>query len=408
MIRDCAARILAIASLSSCALPTGDTARQTQQPIVGGEPADYPSVIPILDGRCGAVLLAPNLLLTAKHCVAPLYGGPFSCTIEGEVRPPDPDDNITYPDAGKFGATMEPDLITVGRNGSSPHAPKVLRVLTTEDPTICGADAALLVLDRDIDDPVLAPLRTKTMLQVGEPLVAVGYGATLEENNASILQKRDVVVMAVGPTEGVTDQTSPVAAGFFTIGEALCRGDSGSPIFDGTGAVVGVASTVSREDLDDVTGTSSDCVSPFARGRYQAIAEIDPFLSNGFDEAGAEPWLAGEPDPRGALAGFEEPCGADSDCKSNVCLPRFDGALACSTGCLSGTCANGYACEVVADRMRCVESAPVPSQPAGQAGEDGCATGGGSPTRWGWVLAAVMLLHARSRRRSSPMQCSRM
>src|SRR5687767_1676578 len=45
---------------------------------------------------CTASLVAPNLLLTARHCVSYFNNGLFTCTLKGEVVE-------TTPDAGKLG-----------------------------------------------------------------------------------------------------------------------------------------------------------------------------------------------------------------------------------------------------------------------------------------------------------------
>ena len=375
--------------------------------LIGGADSELRSVVTIGPGLCGATLVAPNLLLTAKHCVARLFPGPFECNQAGEVVQVDPTGQVTYPDAGKYGPTTAAESILVGPI-VSPYAPHVVAVLVTPGAVICEDDAALLILDRPVDNPVLAPLRLDDSPAIGESLVAVGYGATLDADFSSTLQERDVLVEAVGPAAEIPDVASAVSAGFFTTGEATCRGDSGSPALSTSGAVVGVASSVSRIDLDAPTGTSSDCVSPLARSTFQSLDAIRDFLLEGLAAAGATPWLDGEPDPRAGLEDFGAACTTDDECRSNACVDDGEGIRFCTRGCLYDACPEGHACELVEDRMRCLPgsepdagSEPDGGQgPGADDGDGGCGCRTGADPGSALLLVGVMVLGLRRRRAS--------
>ncbi|MBA3549762.1 MAG: S1 family peptidase [Nannocystis sp.] len=366
--------------------------------VIGGTDSTIGSVVTIGPLSCGATLVAPNLLLTAKHCVARLFPGPYECGEDGEVLQIDP--NVTYPEAGRYGPVSAPGQITVGRSGS-PYAPRVVEVRVSPDDVICTGDAALLVLDRDVDDPVIAPLRLDVAPVVGEALLAVGYGGTLTSEGSLVLQERAVTVAVVGPAAAEPGVAGPVNAGFFSTGEALCRGDSGSAAFASSGAVVGIASGGSRIDVDALTGTTADCVSPLLRSHFQGVAPIAAFIQAGFAAAGAVPWLEGEPDPRAELGGDGATCATDGDCRSNVCVEDGDGVRSCSHGCLEAACADGYVCELITERMRCVPEPATPDEPAAPTESDddgGCRIAAGGPET-GLSIALLLAFAAIGLRR---------
>ena len=50
---------------------------------------------------CGASLVAANLVVTARHCVAYINEGPFQCTLRGEIVE-------GAPGAGRMGVDLDP------------------------------------------------------------------------------------------------------------------------------------------------------------------------------------------------------------------------------------------------------------------------------------------------------------
>jgi hypothetical protein len=100
---------------------------------------------PYDDGGCTGVLLAPNVLLTALHCVS-VYDGPktFSCHPDGTLDP--------SWDGGWIGQTLDPASIEVyfGTALTSPSAAPdahAARVFGTGATSVCVDDVALVVLD---------------------------------------------------------------------------------------------------------------------------------------------------------------------------------------------------------------------------------------------------------------------
>ncbi len=153
--------------------------------------------------------------------------------------------------------------------------------------------------------------------------------------------------------EGQLDAVPP---GFFTVGEGICRGDSGSPVLFGDNAVVGVASALSRAD-GAFDGTAADCMGELVRGKYQRIDAMSDQIVAAFVESDATPWLEGEPDPRDGLAEIDENCEIDSDCRSTICVIGEPGDRVCSYGCLSKPCPARYDCR---DPRRAEMRTPCP------------------------------------------------
>jgi hypothetical protein len=149
---------LAVCALA-CSAGEVDPNGAVTEPIVGGEPASNPAVVLISGhGVCSGALVAPNLVLTARHCVSAVTGGAFDCDEQGHVIP------SQYVGAATFGATNAADSFAIGRVGSSPSGAAVAEILVAPATTICEADMAMLVLDAPVDDPVCAPLRIRGQL----------------------------------------------------------------------------------------------------------------------------------------------------------------------------------------------------------------------------------------------------
>jgi hypothetical protein len=357
--------------------------------IVGGEPVSNPAVVRLVGrGSCMGTLVAPVVVLTAKHCVMEFEGGgPFECDENGELFV-DPEAPIVYVGAGVFGETIPADAFFVG---SSDGGSQGVQVFVSEGETICASDTALLVLDRPVDDGGIAPLRLDAAVEVGEELTALGQGQNEHGDESTELLGRSVTVAAVGPEPAVADLSEPLSVGFFATTEGPCRGDSGSAAFASTGAAVGVVSSVGRPDLDAPTGTFADCVG--SRARYEATATQAAFIEETLATLGLAPWREGEADPRVDLAGFEEACDDDADCRSNVCVTHDDGESRCSHGCESSACPDASECREVDARRRCVQLRPdEPEEPAPQPDDEGCGVLGAHPQSCPWGLAGLVAL----------------
>ena len=224
---------LAVLGAACDAPSTRETTGIARQAIVSGTPstAGQDPVVFLAHGNdtCAGTLIAPNLVLTARSCVADLASD-GDCSGFGPTYPPSSIDVYT----GPLAATST----TPAAHGAE------ITVPTTAN--LCGFDLAVLQLDRDLPQ-AYATIRA-TPLAAGEAVVTVGYGVDGSDRPTPQRMQRTGTVLGVGPTSlQYRTQAGPVVAyelppGDVAIGEATCFGDGGSPLFDQQGSVVGVAS----------------------------------------------------------------------------------------------------------------------------------------------------------------------
>src|SRR5262249_51905536 len=143
-------RLPTLASLAALAVACADPANAERPavarlPVVGGEvsPAGGPAGAgPMLRTRVDdaepvwtASLVAPNLVVTARHCVSHFVQGNFGCTVQGELQSVDPG-------AGSLGAHLDASSIEF-YDGSTPRTEPIAygqEVLSTLAETICMND----------------------------------------------------------------------------------------------------------------------------------------------------------------------------------------------------------------------------------------------------------------------------
>lgn len=292
--------VLAAVSLAACADGVG-----VEQAEISGGTADLEdvAVVAIVDdqsgGTCTGALIAPNLVLTAQHCVAAIVGVP-TCTDGGTFAPPRAADGFFVTTRAML--SFDP----------ADYHPVAEIAIPPGGPDFCGRDIALLVLGANVPASEATPLapRVDTPAAVAELYAAVGYGVTSSGgNDGGERRRRDgLAVACVGDC--------PSAAPAEWRGEAgICEGDSGGPALDGNGDVIGVVSRGAFGCIDPIY-TSVLAHATWLRNEGARAATVGGYPPPSWvtgeplhTDAGPPPDDANAPDARPAPEPADDGCG---------------------------------------------------------------------------------------------------
>ncbi len=316
--------------------------------------------------ECSGSLLGPNLVATARHCVASVSSRIVDCTVTtfGSVAP-----------ANTIAVT--PDAVLSSASNFY-GVEKVIVPSGAGETSFCGNDLALLILTRPIGlpeyvTPVIDPPMTDHSVY-STTITAIGYGVTSPTDttgqSAGTRRIREDIDLECIPNDKTIANclADPSAAEFLSVNEfeasgGTCDGDSGSGAFAqrdfnaGSWVSFGVLSR-GATDADTATCVSSVYTRFDAWGSLLATTAAEAAQLGGYPtpawaavsgaEAGiaeaASPAAEGGPPEASSCLPLAAPCGTDVDCCSVNCLSH-DGTTYLCTRCNDDNpCNGGYQC----------------------------------------------------------------
>ncbi|MFT6398078.1 MAG: hypothetical protein ACJAYU_002833 [Bradymonadia bacterium] len=221
---------------------------QVQQAIMGGQVDNLNTAVVGMfntaqGGMCSGTLIAPNLVLTAQHCVAEVPSSYVRCgqTEFGSVYSPD-----------SFFVTTD---TTFSMSGNFYRVDEIQIPLGSRD--LCGADIALMILSSNVPDSIAVPHtpRVDITATAGENYTAHGYGDTNGAGEAGTrrwLDDREVFCDGADCQRFVGNS---IDTNEWIGSDGTCQGDSGGPALDEFQRVFGV---LSRGGEGCTTSTYSD------------------------------------------------------------------------------------------------------------------------------------------------------
>ncbi len=290
LLTACASALLATACNDADPVGLRGIDLQTRHDAIAGGDIDeiHTSVVGIMirsgfsGGGCSGTLIAPNMVLTAQHCVAELPSEGVQCGVS------------------RFGSTYAPGNISVTTNVNFPftfrgeYAAQRIEVPPGSN-DVCGNDIAVIILGENVPTSIAAPYvpRIDLRAQRNESYSAHGYG--LDDNGVSgtrrWLDRRRVT--CDGDT--CSQFGNFLRSNEWVGSDGTCQGDSGGPALDPDLRVFGVLSRGGQ-----------GCTS----STYSGVAEWSDWLRE-IGEIAAE--LGGYPAPAWVVTGSSEADLPDAD-----------------------------------------------------------------------------------------------
>lgn len=307
---------------SGCAQSAGEQVAEQRAPIIGGElDTTHRGVVSLLKAveggyfpSCTGTLLAPNLVLTAHHCVADLINSSDGQSVEC--------DTTTFA-APQPAQTMIVSVeANVGREGLDPYQVAEVVLPPQAGNQVCGKDIAMLRLAGNIPGNIAQPIAPRLANEVvnNEQFAAIGYG--LQDPNdryGETVGHRMGVSDAQVFCAGVSCGADFVARGEWVGESPVCSGDSGGPALDRDGRVAGITSR------GDAACTLGIYTSVYAWADFIRATAFEAAARGGY----APPTWAGDPPtdfPMGGTGGMPGASGSSASGGSGGASPTIAGS----------------------------------------------------------------------------------
>lgn len=278
---------------------------QTQAAVAGGtRELGEPAVVSIYDFQrgalCSGTLIAPRVVLTAKHCVQ---------------------------EAGAAGPD-EAQYFVVGIGNDAQRATESLRVQTIRTTpgvytsgrgglggALVGIDVAVLTL---INGSTVTPKeirRDAATDQINQMVTVIGFGETPAGDVGLKFTGHDVI--------------TGIAGGVIYSGSSICEGDSGGPMIESDGRVIGVASFGNGSCGTGYTGHNT--LPDFLDMIDEAVRESGSCVNDGAERCdGFDNDCNGEVDETCTALG--DPCTSNGECVGGNCRLTPAGQI-CTQAC---------------------------------------------------------------------------
>jgi MYXO-CTERM domain-containing protein len=375
---------------------------------------------------CSGTLLAPNLVATARHCVAQLSSTQVDCSTS------------TFGSLYATSQFLVSNSATLTQGASIYSVSKIVVPSGANQTKVCGNDIALLILSQNVSlpqyvEPAISPALTDHKVWATE-VTAIGYGIDTPTDStgqtAGTRRIRENITVACIPndTTYIDCFSDPTASQFLTAnefesGDGTCEGDSGSSAYDQTMFNNGTWASFGVLSRGGVSSDGQTCVGAIYT-RFDAWSQLIVDTANQAAQMGgyAPPaWAGGSSSSSsssgassssssgggsgsgsgssGATTGQSDgtTCNADSDCVSQNCVSTDGKNFVCASTCSATTaCPSGSSC----NQGYCFTDAPT-----SVSHHSGCgvavADDPSHPVPWRTVAAVALATVALVRRRRS-------